>query len=105
MSCKHCHDYCLVQTIHQEQDLDFALATIRDGIAGGTLHESFEVRDERHPRVSLEQILEHGPVRQRAELTFVCAFCGERFMLTVRTEPQFEGEWAPVHSGSRRSRQ
>lgn len=104
MSCKHCHDLCLVQTIRQEQDLEFALVTIRDGMADGTLHELFELGSGRRPRTTFDHILEHGLGRDLVELPFVCSFCGERFLLTARAHPKLEGEWAPVRAESRRLR-
>ena len=105
MTCKHCHDLCLVQPIDHDEQLDNALAIIRDGIAGATLHEVLEVHVDRHRRVTFDQFLETGLGKDPVELSFACAFCDERFMLRVNPLPKLKGEWTPIHAESRRLRQ
>ena len=105
MSCKHCRDYCLVQRIDQPAQLDFAIMTVREATADGTLHEETKVQTGRHVHVSFEKLVEQGLGKDPVQLYYLCSFCGEHFTFKVRSKPILSGEWAPARADSRRQRQ
>lgn len=98
MPCKHCHDYCFVQPIIRQSDVDRAVTTVRDGIAGAVLRETMKVHSDRHHHPSFEEWLEHPADEDRVEFQFRCEYCADRFHLLVQYKPRLSGEWAPVHA-------